>query len=429
MTNMMKALGSYAISTTGFNKNLNDSDLKYLQEIIKLHALNKPLHANVYLQSLNYKDCNITVISAQFDQNRDIIYNCIHPVLAALFIPKFPIIDSTFLRSNISGLVKNKYNNEPLYRSDNELFYNLINDPNDVVCDNKSSILDLLNRTQIQSQLWNNVLHLRNGKFYHNTLPNFLTAIDNCRINKYDSPDMIYGRHDGIILKRILATFSFRPTVVSTWMDINKNPFVQTNVPVVSRISTINVKINPIDPSVNGTIDLSDQIKISHTVLANSKLTDRQTNIIYSNGVLIFYIDRRNHIIKYNRNQLSYAVKTPIAVSGFHSLNDFKVIAPENLMVQNDSFNLRSVVVAEISDNQQSKQIIGSSTFIINKEMPCDYFHYDPLLFDQNTNPQLNYEPIFLSNKVEFDDAVITKGIIFIYELQIDDDSNSYNFG
>jgi hypothetical protein len=55
-TNMMKILGSINVDFQGFSLKLNDNDYKYLQEILKLHASSRPLHAQVVLQSMQYKD-------------------------------------------------------------------------------------------------------------------------------------------------------------------------------------------------------------------------------------------------------------------------------------------------------------------------------------------------------------------------------------
>jgi hypothetical protein len=71
-----------------------------------------------------------------------------------------------------------------------------------------------------------------------------------CRLNKYDTPDLIYGRYDGTILKRLISAFSFRPTIVSTLpiysnIMVNVNPYQQHVRPVVTSVSMINLKLPP----------------------------------------------------------------------------------------------------------------------------------------------------------------------------------------
>ena len=86
-------------------------------------------------------------------------------------------------------------------KPDYELFYSLVTDPNDVICDVSSPIKDLLNRANLQRHLWNSVLHLRNGQYYNCSTSEFLMSVDMCKLNKYDTPDLVYGRYDGTVSK------------------------------------------------------------------------------------------------------------------------------------------------------------------------------------------------------------------------------------
>ena len=238
-TNMMKILGSINVDFQGFAMKLNDNDYKFLQELLKLYASSRPLHAQVLLQSMQYRDCDFEALTGTY--KKELGHrpgDSIHPVIAAMFLPKIDVLENHFLYSNIAGIVKARYNGESLTnRPDYELFYSLTNDPNDVVCDNRSSIQDLLNRAQVQNQLWNCVLNLRNGQYYSAQFRDFVGSVDMCRLNKQDNPDLIYGRYDGTILKRLLAAFSFRPTIVSTtpvYNIVNINPYQQNVRPVVT---------------------------------------------------------------------------------------------------------------------------------------------------------------------------------------------------
>ena len=200
-TNMMKVLGSINVDFQGFALKLNDTDYKFLQEILKLYSASRPLHAQVLLQSMQYRDCDFEALTGQY--RRELGHRpteSIHPVIAAMFLPKIEELETHFLHSNIAGIVKARYNGESLTnRPDYELFYALTNDPNDVVCDNRSSIQDLLNRAQVQNQLWNCVLNLRNGQYYNAVFRDFVGSVDMCRLNKQDNPDLVYGRYDGTV--------------------------------------------------------------------------------------------------------------------------------------------------------------------------------------------------------------------------------------
>ncbi|NDB86169.1 MAG: hypothetical protein EB127_26225, partial [Alphaproteobacteria bacterium] len=159
-TNMQKVLGGVSLDYHGSVMKMSGDDAKYAQELIAYNNATKSLHAQVLLQALKYKNCDAEALSGVYDRNMMRINDHIHPVIVALFLPKIKIIDNHFLFSNISAIVKSRLNGEKIVSlPDYELFYALTTDPNDVVCDSKSIILDLLNRAKLQAQLWNCVLH------------------------------------------------------------------------------------------------------------------------------------------------------------------------------------------------------------------------------------------------------------------------------
>ncbi|NBO17587.1 MAG: hypothetical protein EBV07_01730, partial [Proteobacteria bacterium] len=245
-TNVEKVLGGISLDFNGFASRLDGEDKTYMKEIERLDAASKPLHAQVLLQSLKYRDLDFEAVSGVYDRNLHRIGEHIHPVVAALFLPKFNVIENHFLYASISNIIKSRHNGDPLNsRPDYELFFALTTDPNDVVCDNKSTVLDLLNRAQLQVQLWNCVLHLRNGQYYNASFKDFMASVDLCRLNKQDTPDLVYGRYDGVILKRLLSAFSFRPTMVSVTPAIVNpvavNPYSYNIRPQVTGVPMINM--------------------------------------------------------------------------------------------------------------------------------------------------------------------------------------------
>jgi hypothetical protein len=296
-TNLMRVLGSITIDMPGFNYKLNDIDYKHLQEILKLHASSELLHSQVVMQSLEYTDCDPTALSGTYNIFLGRQIDCVNPVIAALFLPKINVLESHFLHSNLSRIIKARYNNESIKtRGDFELIDSLVNDPNDIVCDNRSILLDLLDRAQIQNQLWNNVLNLRSGTYYGSQFREFISAIDMCRMYRQDTPDFIYGRHDGTILKRLLAAFSFRPTMIytqPTYETVNMNPYLQNIRPVVSHIPLINCNLPFANANANANDDeemfsLEDALKQRQLVVQNGVAQEKITSIIHSRDVLFF---------------------------------------------------------------------------------------------------------------------------------------------
>lgn len=439
-TNMMKFLGSINVDFQGFNQKLNEADYKYLQELVKLYSSSRPLHAQVLLQSMQYRDCDFEALSGTYSREHgQKPGDSIHPVIAAMFLPKIDVLENHFLYSNIAGIVKARYNGEPLTnKPDYELFYALTNDPNDVVCDSRSSIMDLLTRAQLQNQLWNNVLNLRNGQYYSAAFREFVGTVDMCKLNKQDNPDLIYGRYDGTILKRLLSAFSFRPTVVSTtpvYQIVNVNPYQQNVRPVVTGVPMINLRI-PASINDNSPVALNDALEQQQYFLENGVLVPRHTSLIYSRGVLFFFVDRRSNILRYNDMQPFNVQRLPIAVSGFERLNDREVEYDEEIKIRGDVYQLRSVVVAEVNNNSTERNmVIGSSAIFMLHTSPekginyREYFMYDPIgvadavpgpngiLTNRTPVTQLYGTPGISETGNSFNEMARQRGVIFMYEL------------
>ena len=453
ITNMMKILGTVSGTIKPIaNTVINDSDAKTMQDIIKLHASSRPLHAQVLLQSIQYQDCAYEALSGEY--RRELGHKpgeSIHPVIAAMFLPKIQVLDDHFLLSNIASIVKARYNDEPLVtKPDYQLFYSLINDPNDIICDNKSSILDLYNRALIQNQLWENVLNLRNGQYYGRHFRDFIGSIDQCKLNRYDTPDLVYGRYDGTILKRLISAFSFRPTIVSTLPIyntpiVNINPYQQTIRPMVTSVSMINLKLPPI-LNEDVTIDLEDSLNSQQLFLENNIITPRSTSIIYSNGVLFFYIDRRTNVIRPQDMQPFNISKFPISVSGFERINDNAINFKCEMTINKDIYRLRSVVLAEVNNISEKNIVVGSSAiFMLHQDiekgrMDDEFFIYDPIrvtdkLLSDATETYTYRQPtrqIFRNHTstdfLSFEDMASRRGIIFMYELYTDNSQGEVNF-
>ena len=437
-TNMMKVLGSINIDFHGFASKLNDSDYKHLQEILKLFASSRPLHAQVLLQSMQYNDCDFEALTGEYKPELGHRPgDSIHPVIAAMFLPKIDILETHFLYSNIAGIVKARYNNENLNnRPDYELFYALTQDPNDVVCDNRSTMLDLFNRAQIQNQLWNSVLSLRNGQYYNTQFRDFVGMVDMCRLNKHDNPDLIYGRYDGTILKRLLSAFSFRPTIVATtpvYQIVNLNPYQQNIRPLVTAVPMINYRL---PSSINDTTprSLSEALEQHQYFLENGTLVPRHTSLIYSRGVLFFFVDRRANVIRFNEMQPFNIARMPLTVSGFERLNDHSVAFETSLDIRGDTYLLRSVVLAEVNKNFPEKNVVvgSSAAFIIHPDQnsfTTEFFKYDPIsVADAYLNPVTNqYEnrkPVSILFGMpgvgplgtSFIEMAQMRGIVFMYQ-------------
>jgi hypothetical protein len=374
LTNMMRVLGHLDAANAGVN--VSDADYRHLQEILNLHQESRTTHARVVLQTLKHKMIDAAPADL-FDNQRQRAEDHIHPVIVAMFLNKNPEYESTFLHSNIAGIVKARYEKEPLStRSDYELFYDLVTDPNDIVCDHRSPLADLLHRANLQNQLWNNVLALRNGHVYHPAHNEFLASVDVCRLNKYDNPDFLYGRNDATVLKRILSAFSYRPTVVST-MPTNSpmassNPYFQNVAPTVTKIPMITVRVKGDGMKVIETINTVDN---KQYFIEGNVVVERDVKVIYSRGNVIIYLDRRAQNIQLDQFKPTTYKNLPVGLGGFQK-------------VSNKPINFGDLNVLDSSKNNNAEDAEITVTFGSDKE--TNKFYLESYIAVQTQGVNLN---------------------------------------
>lgn len=431
VTNMMKVLGNVTPGTDNYF-NVDEADYRNLQEILKLHETSKPLHAQTLLQGIQYSNFATEAMNCNFNKDFHNPAEYVHPVVAALFLPKLSVLDTHFLFSNISGIVKARYNRKPIDNRPNyELFYSLVTDPNDVVCDTRTPVGDLLHRCNLQNQLWNSVLHLRNGQHWAPSLREFMTAVDVCRLNKYDNPDLVYGRHDGTIIKRLFSAFSFRPTVVATIPLTHifaYNPYSQSLRPTVTSIPMINVRalpgsyVPPVDPTAPVKSTLEQALIQQQRFIEGNMIVDRMTSVLYSRQVLVFYVDRRAIRIGLGMSPFN-VMRLPTSVAGFERINNVEVTYEPEIYVPTtstepkDKFTLTSVVCAitnnKVDPKDVGQYVVGSKTYLFtgSNEVKC----YSPSEYQNNGN-----QSIISTGIMEYDGDIKTKGLIFVYRSEND---------
>jgi hypothetical protein len=461
-TNMQKVLGDVVTEHYGYFNKLSDRDHKAMHEILKLYDHTSTLHGQVFLQAIQYTDHDPNAISGVYKKELNIRpSDSVHPIIAALFIPKIGVLEYHFLHSNIARIVKARYNNEEIvHPADKQLIWFLRNDPNDIICDNNSTMVDLLKRAKIQEYLWDSVVHLRNGQYYGAQLRNFVSAIDICKLNKYDNPELMYGSQDGIIMKRLLTAFCFRPTKVTilpAYQIVSSNPYVQVATPVTTSVPMLNLRVST---SINDTepIELKDALEEHQGFFENGLIVPKVTNFIYSSGVLFFYVDRRANFISFDNEYSQYTgyniSRVPIAVSGFERISTREVIVKDEMYIRGDTYRLRSVVVSEISDNIPGEKniVIGSSTLLIGIHTDSSgvfqekyYSKYYPagvvntykslsgklesdLPIRQVSKLRHSYSVDSVRDDDSFDNEAATRGIIFMYERIRRENEDGYIF-
>lgn len=369
---MSRTLGYSLDAVVGDRLHVKNNEMDVLQEILRMYAETKILHSQVVVQSLTYTDCSNEAISGLYDRTKHNPYAYIHPVLAALFLPRIRYLDEHMLIANIANIVRCRYENKPIQtQPEFELYWDLITDPNEVACvSNKDTpMIDLRNRIVLQTKLWDSVLNLRQGRYYNERLSAFMVALDNCNNNIFDAPDLAYVKDEGTILRRLMGAFSLRPTIVSVRpyhniaggnYSMNSMSMVQiTTIPIV----TVRLPLNMQNKSTS--INMNEALDQLQWYVENKMIVPKSQQIVHSRDVVIFYANRRYQSINFGSLTAPYNFTAlPATVTGFETLNPVNINYTDTVQIGDDLFNLRSVVFVERSA-QNNDLIIGSTAGIV----------------------------------------------------------------
>jgi len=415
-----RTLGYRYVKEEGIN--LKDTEHGVLNEILSMYQQYASLHKSIFMGSLMYEDCSLVAMTGEYKRDKHMASNYIHPILACMFLPKFDIFEIHMLYANFGSIIKSRYEKRAIVKEpDMLLFYDITTDPNDVVCEISSPITDLRNRYSVQIKLWSTVMQLRNGNYYEaSPTSDFLSALNLCRNNLYDNADLAYNQDEGAILRRILSVFSLRPTLISTkpiytiasfaagpmnmsYGSTQQNfgapqsvfPFSNHPVYTITSVPMITLQLPPHKQDSAGTEepkDLRDALNQTIWINENKTIIPKEQSIIYSNEVLIFYVNRRIqsiHIRTFS-NPIAFS-QLPLTMSNFEKLNKYPILVHDVLHIRTEDeiFNLRSVVAVtetEIRQGEKVTNIITGSTGLIVKSagqfrniIEPDYLLYDPL--------------------------------------------------
>ena len=237
-------------------------------------------------------------------------------------------------------------------------------------------------------------------------------------LNKFDNPDFVYGRHDGTVLKRLFAAFSFRPTVVTT-MPIGQifsyNPYFQNLRPLVTSIPMINVRLLK---TAGGAVDLQQIVANGQTqqFIEGNVLVQRATNVMYSREVVAFFVDRRSQTYTLNSTPFN-VLRMPSSVAGFETVSDAPVTVPGVVTLQDGTeFLLRSAVCVDTKqgldpNNANANHVVGSMALIDSSVGTVrEWYLYKPT---QVTRGRAVFEQM-AANDVQ--DYLTKYGVIYIYQ-------------
>ena len=394
-TEMSKFLG---VSNMAYDMQLvstNDSDKADLSKMVELYEQSRNLHNAVKNQRHLYKDCALEAINAKYDNDKHNISSYIHPVVTALYLNKIDALEKATILTNIGRLIIRRSitligkNNSSDYADTNELDSDLVlmmdisRDPQSLKhYGNETPMANLLKRFKIQIELWKNIHNLRQGKVYskgdfdvEDSITGFLRILNSYQWAYYDSPDMYQIQDEGTVLRKLLATFSIRPTWIQlsapslgwdahngTWTsgtnlaNIGKVSFISTpilnlrltnsNMGIVGY--TVNASSQPLVPGRQQ--QLKEALEQVDTFWEKQTPSVRSKKVIYSKDILFFYVNRKYQSIDITSNLMNNlrSVPTSVPISGVYTVNTEAIDVEREMTVSNnkagDRFDLNSVV-------------------------------------------------------------------------------------
>lgn len=404
-TPMSKTLGYNADAVMGDKLNVDEDGMEELGAILKTYddPNYKQLHKQTMLQSLMYRDLSVDAMSGSFDKAKNSAYDYIHPIVAALFLPKIPYLEERVIMASIADIVHYKEQGMPIMtQPEYDLYWDLINDPNQTVCvsEKESPIKDLHKRVILQVKLWDSIMQLRQGKYYGgsqgNELGRFFSAIGSCKSSIFDAPDLLNVNDEGTILRRILNALSLRPTIVniSSLANVTTGMTTLAIAPAqYSKITSIPI-INLRLPRSFGTsgitvnsVNLESALYQPEWFIEGKTLVPKSRSIVYSKDVLFFYVDRRYKAFNYaSINRPNMFAGLPPTLSGLDCVNELPVTYNNSIDIGNNHFILRSVIFIETSyiSEKYPKLITGCSAGLVRPACPENgndvdiFYRYDP---------------------------------------------------
>jgi hypothetical protein len=346
---MSKALGFVPASYNLHNKlNFKKDEIDAIQGIIALHGMSKEIHNQVILSHLVHPGVCQQTLEAfpkyTSDKSRINVFEFVHPVVAALFLPKINILENHMLLASITNIVKAKYEgNDIATQPEYELYFDISTDPAETQCTTKvKPFTDLLARANVQTKLWEAVLQLRQGKPHTNNLQGFLTAIDQCRGSVFDAADMAFIKDEGTIMRKLLGAFSLRPIIVRTMPVYNSAglglslPGMQNNMPStgvsmvtnmvnvntaqITTLSMVPLRIPFVDGSSSGSknkFSLQSALQQTQLYIQNRQLSVKKQEILLAREFITFYINRRSQTFDFMKYLTPFSMSNlPISVNG-----------------------------------------------------------------------------------------------------------------
>lgn len=430
---MAKFLGFDAVR--GQMIRISPKDHSKLNELQILYDETKQIHADVKTQIFNYRDCAPEAITGKYDRTKHNVNVSVHPVLAALFIPKIDAIERRMLYTNIARMVLSR--GQAYLRDANfhlqsniapgeldaefELCHDIAHDPNALEYFKDDSPIDnILKRFRCQIELYQCVLNLRQGRYYstgygqNDGISGFIRVINSYDWTFFDSPELFHVQDEGTVLRKLLAVFSLRPTFTQLSSYTNRYGLGHTTITGMSKtvfvnIPIVNIKL-PMDP-VGGqkyhAIPLRQALTQTDYFIEHKIVVPKNKSVIYSNKVAFFYANRRFPSVNFNALSMNMrCVSLPVSFVNQTTINHSILSFEPSFRIGRDWFDLRSVVILQRPPINGVDIAIGCSALIVSDQnvsgnlyqgVGTTYLHYNPSIasllqyVDQEQKDYLHY--------------------------------------
>jgi hypothetical protein len=379
--------------------------------MLRVNYLTTEIVPDVKSQLFNYRDCAPEAVRGTYDKTKHVASIHIHPVIAALFIPKCQYLERRMLMTNIARMVilrgqaylKNVNFAQHVnfvpgeLDAEFELAYDIAHDPNSLDHFKDDTPMDnMLKRFRCQIELYKCVLNLRQGRYYSrgydetDGISGFLKIINSYNWTFFDSPDMFHYQDEGTVLRKLLAVFSCRPTftrlssVVPVRGVLGHTGIGGMGKTVFVNIPIINIKL-PIDLSGRRRyqVSLSNSLRQTDYFIENKTIVPKNKEIIYSNQVAFFYANRRYPTVNFQNLQMGVrCVSLPMSLTNTTAINKAQINFNNRMRIGRDLYDLSSVVYLQRPTISGIDLGVGCSAGIsLHKSSygPTNrYLHYDP---------------------------------------------------
>ena len=192
----------------------------------------------------------------------------------------------------------------------------------------------------------------------------------------------------------------------------------------------VNQTIHDFGESI-GPVNLKDALSQNQLFNEMGGIIPRQTSLIHTNGVLIFFVDRRANVYKLQHKYMNTGSSSLPAVSGFDRINSTPVNFEHSFEHRNQTYKLETIVASKVNALDRDRVlVVGSETLFKANNIKQSY---DPLGVTARRPRTAAHSPTFDSTRnfpvqqltdtageARWDESARKHGIVYIYSTKGD---------